>query len=255
MLLISSNSFSSMPLSEVLDAISPHFDGWEITAEGTLRLPDIEKELSEYLESNEMLIQAHAPLSDINLAAASPLVRDAVIEEMVLAMESASDLGVEVMTLHPGFRTPLYRVPEKVRERTRDMLRNLEKEALDRGITLALENMPLTFITVGREPWELEEMTEGLDIKWCFDVGHANTTGTIDEFLKMKKRFTNIHIHDNMGEEDEHLPIGKGNIDWKKVLSTLEGYGGSFVLEQDKGMRDALKSLEFLRSQALLPLL
>ena len=58
-----------------------------------------------------------------------------------------------------------------------------------------------------------------------------------------------------MGKGDEHLPISKGNIDWKKVLSALKGYGGNFVLEQDKGMGDALKSLEFLRSQALLPLL
>ncbi len=135
------------------------------------------------------------------------------------------------------------------------MLKILEKEALDRGINLALENMPLTFITVGREPWELEEMTEGMEIEWCFDVGHANTTGTIDEFLKKKERFANIHIHDNMGKEDEHLPIGEGTIDWKKVLSELNGYGGNFVLEQDKGMGDALKSLEYLRSQALLPLL
>ena len=255
MLLISSSSFSSMPLSDVLQAIEPHFNGWEITAEGSLRLPDIEKELGEYLESHEMLIQIHAPLSDINLAAASPLVHDAVIKEMVLAMKSASNLGVKVMTLHPGFRTPLYRKASQVRERTRDTLKILEREALDRNIRLALENMPLTFITVGREPWELEEMTEGLEIGWCFDVGHANTTGTIDAFLKEKKRFANIHIHDNMGKDDEHLPIGEGTVDWKKVLSELKGYGGNFVLEQDKGIPDALKSLEYLRSQDLLKLL
>ena len=251
MLMISSNSFSSMPLREVLDAITPHFKGWEITAEGTLRLPDIEKELGEYLESHELLIQVHAPLSDINIAAASPLVREAVIKEMVLAMESASNLGVQVMTLHPGFRTPLYRVPEQVRERTKEMLKKLEKEALDRGITLALENMPPTIITVGREPWELEEMTEGLEIRWCFDVGHANITGTIDEFLKKRDRFANIHIHDNMGKEDEHLPIGDGNIDWKHVFEGLSNYRGNFVLEMDRGMGDALRSLERLKDFGL----
>ncbi len=246
MILISSNSFSSMPLSDVLDAIAPHFHGWEITAEGALRLPDIEKELSEYLASHELLIQVHAPLSDVNIAAASPLVHDAVVKEMVLAMESASNLGVEVMTLHPGFRTPLYRRPEQVRRRTHDTLKILEKEALDRGITLALENMPLTFITVGREPWELDEMTEGLDIMWCFDVGHANTTGTIDDFLKRKDRFANIHIHDNMGKDDEHLPLGEGNTDWKKVFGALSGYSGNMVLEMDAGISDAIRSMEYL---------
>jgi len=248
MILISSNWFSSMPLSDVLDAIGPYFSGWEITAEGTLRLPDIEKELSEYLASHELLVQVHAPLSDVNLAAASPLVRDAVIKELVMAGESASNLDVEVMTLHPGFRTPLYRRSEQVRERTVETLKILEKEALERGIRLALENMPLTFITVGREPWELEEMTEGLEIGWCFDVGHANTTGTMDAFLEKKHRFANIHIHDNMGKDDEHLPLGQGNIDWKRVFSALEGYGGNFVLEQDRGMPDALKSMDYLQA-------
>ncbi len=246
MILISSNSFSSMALSDVLDAITPHFRGWEITAEGTLRLPDIEKELSEYLASHELLIQIHAPLSDVNIAAASPPVHDAVVKEMVLAMESASNLGVEVMTLHPGFRTPLYRRPEQVRQRTHETLKILSKEANDRGITLALENMPLTFITVGREPWELDEMSESLEIKWCFDVGHANTTGTMDDFLRRKDRFANIHIHDNMGKEDEHLPLGEGNIDWKRVLGALSDYHGNFVLEMERGVPDALKSLEYL---------
>lgn len=248
LIMISSASFSLLPLNKVLSLITPYFRGWEITAEGTLLLPEIEKELSELMESYPLILQAHAPLSDINIAGANPHVRECALREINRAIESAGNLGIKVMTIHPGFRTPLYREPDKVREETRKSLKLLEKSALDSGITLALENMPLTSITVGHRPVEMEEMTEGLEIKWCFDVGHANTTDTIDDFLDHVGRFANIHIHDNMGEKDQHLPLGDGNIDWRKVFDSLSSYNGNFVLEMDRGMGDAMKSLDFLRN-------
>jgi len=248
---ISSNSFTHMHLKDVLNLIEPHFRGFEISAEGTLRLPDIENDLKEYMESYDMRFQVHAPYSDINIAAGNPSIRKAVLNELIGAMRSAHSLGIYVVTIHPGFRTPLYRRAEDVRKRTIETLKILEKHAIDLGIALALENMPLTFITVGREPWELEEMTDGLEIRWCFDVGHANTTGTIDKFIEHRERFANIHIHDNMGKEDEHLPLGDGNIPWKQIFSSLSGYRGNFVLEMDRGMDDALKSMDFLRNNGI----
>ena len=247
MIMVSSSSFSRIPLKEVFSTVSERFDGWEISAEGTLYLPDIEKELAELLKSQPLEIQVHAPLSDINIAGANPYMRESALNEIKKAISASGNLGVKVMTLHPGFRTPLYKRPEKVREETKKSLKILERHALDSGITLALENMPDTFITVGKAPWELEEMTEGLEVKWCFDVGHANTTGTMDDFLKHKERFANIHLHDNNGKMDEHLPLGDGDIEWKKVFRGLKGYGGNLVLEMDRGMGDALKSLESLK--------
>lgn len=246
MFMVSSVSFSRIPLKEVFSVVSEHFNGWEIVAEGTLYLPEIEKEFGELLASKPIEIQVHAPLSDINIAGANPYMRESALNEIIKTMNSAGNLGVKVMTLHPGFRTPLYRRPEKVREETKKSLKILEKHAMENGITPALENMPDTFITVGREPWELEEMTEGLEIYWCFDVGHSNTTETMDDFLRYEERFANIHLHDNNGEKDEHLPIGDGSIDWKKALHNLSDYRGNFVLEMDRGMADALKSREKL---------
>jgi hypothetical protein len=38
LIMISSNSFTHLPLDDVLDMVSRHFKGFEISAEGTLRL-------------------------------------------------------------------------------------------------------------------------------------------------------------------------------------------------------------------------
>ena len=41
---------------------------------------------------------------------------------------------------------------------------------------------------------------------------------------KFNKKLIHIHLHDNDGKEDQHLTIGKGNINWKKVIKVLKKY-------------------------------
>ena len=41
-----------------------------------------------------------------------------------------------------------------------------------------------------------------------------------------------IHLHDNHGESDEHLPIGNGSIDFEPIFRTIEERGITAVLEQ-----------------------
>ncbi len=248
MIMISSASFCNMPFERVFELVERNFEGWEITAEGTLYLPGIEKKLAEALESRPLEIQVHAPLSDINIAGGNPFMRESALNEIIKAIESAGRLGVKIMTIHPGFKTPLLRDPPRVREETKKSLEILEKHALDNGIILALENMPDTFITVGKRPEDIVEMTEGLEIKWCFDAGHANTTGTMEAFLEHRRMFGNVHLHDNDGKADLHLPLGEGTIDWDRLLNALGGYGGNLVLEMDRGIDDGIRSLQFMKN-------
>ncbi len=38
----------------------------------------------------------------------------------------------------------------------------------------------------------------------------------------MGKYISEIHLHDNHGERDEHLPLGEGNIDLPAVFAQLK---------------------------------
>ena len=44
---------------------------------------------------------------------------------------------------------------------------------------------------------------------------------------------TVIHANDNQGQQDDHLPPGKGEIDWEKFCAKLThtGFLGTFILE------------------------
>ena len=59
---------------------------------------------------------------------------------------------------------------------------------------------------------------------FCLDPGHTFAFG--DAPLKtwvnaLGKYLGQIHLHDNHGEEDEHLALGKGSIDFQPVFDLL----------------------------------
>jgi sugar phosphate isomerase/epimerase len=95
------------------------------------------------------------------------------------------------------------------------------------------------------------EMLESIgshNVGFTLDVGHANTVGLVDEFLdQLNNHISHVHIHDNMGKKDEHLPLGKGSIDWKRVTEKLSDYKGIFVTEMSS-VEEGIECLEFLKN-------
>ena len=73
---------------------------------------------------------------------------------------------------------------------------------------------------------------------FCFDTGHAHVSRLNQRhFLtKMGKRTKVLHVHDNMGQIDQHLSPYMGNIDWDQVMLGLKeaGYEGELFFETSK---------------------
>ena len=47
--------------------------------------------------------------------------------------------------------------------------------------------------------------------------------------LVLWPRITYVHLHDNHSETDEHLGLGMGNMDIKKVLNALNKYAPNAI--------------------------
>jgi sugar phosphate isomerase/epimerase len=110
-------------------------------------------------------------------------------------------------------------------------------------VKATVENMVNEDFLLGRFPHEIEDMRpDGLG--FTFDVGHANTAGVIDSFAQLK--IDHVHLHDNNGQTDEHLPLGMGNINWKQTMQAFKRYKGIFVLES-KTLDEGIQSLTFLK--------
>ncbi|MEM2726879.1 MAG: sugar phosphate isomerase/epimerase, partial [Archaeoglobaceae archaeon] len=88
-------------------------------------------------------------------------------------------------------------------------------------VTLALENtIP---ISDGIER-ALKDILNETDLALTLDIGHYNIQ-KCDFFLENFDRVVNMHLHDNNGKKDEHLALGKGNLDLNLFhLSEYDGY-------------------------------
>ncbi len=218
---------------EIMDQVSHDFRLWEIFSEGRHSVTDIWSRFNDIKCRYSMEFSIHAPICDMNIAAFNDKIRETSVNEMIRTMECANKMDIETVTIHPGiYSMVLHDVKERSEQLARSSLKDIEKAAKQYGVTAAIENMPSFQIMMGQTPEGLLGLIEDTDLMVCFDIGHANTMGMIDEFIDVfHERLANIHIHDNMGDRDAHLTIGDGNIDFYNVLSRLRGYKGNYVIE------------------------
>jgi len=249
MIAISSPHLSRWDFPYAIGRVAEHYQAWEIVAEGKHLLRDIVDDFLKLSPSYNLEYSVHAPLSDVNIGAINPRMRQAALEEVLECLELAHRMGADPVTIHPGFLSPLTRLDlEAAESLTSASLKVIDAKAKDLGVRVALENMPDMPVAMAKGPEELVRYLEGTDLGVCFDIGHANTNGNIAEFLGVKGRIINMHVHDNPGDTDRHLVIGEGNIDFGRWLQAFRPYSGRYVieareLERSLGSRDRLKAI------------
>jgi len=148
--------------------------------------------------------------------------------------------------------------------KSEDTIPNLNDIALyaaRKNIKVAIENVPSkTKRMLGKTIEEVMNIVDALpqeSVGICLDLTHCIACG-YDPVRALKSidsnRLISIHASDNFAEHliDVHLPIGSGDIPWKRVIDILKdiGFQGSFVIEvaeQEDGDEALMSSLEFLR--------
>lgn len=197
------------------------------------------KEVARQL--NELGIEAysfHAPFSKIDITSLDKNEQNESVHEIFQAAESAALLNVRHFVMHPG--------PEKVMNPPEDermkrlhnaanVLKKVAQKCKELKIGFTLENMlpHLLFGNVRDMLWIMGAIDE-INIGTCLDTGHANISGDIINVMyKLSHHLQLLHINDNRGKDDLHLPPGKGEIDWNLLLRQLSevGFHGGLILE------------------------
>lgn len=113
---------------------------------------------------------------------------------------------------------------EKVFDLVVSNIRYFGQRAAEYGIKIAVENL-----FGGRFYSKIDDLirvVEAVDLDnvgYCFDSGHANVDG-LDipaTIRRLSYKLFELHLHDNNGQKDQHLPIGFGIIDWVEVINVL----------------------------------
>lgn len=228
------------------------FDGWEISADGNYRLdrPESFAAVKKAISDNDLDVTVHAPFSDLNPASINRPIWEETVRQFETCIQKASELTDRVV-IHPGYLSPVSRYdPAPAWRNHKEACVRLGKAAEECGVKTCLENMPALDDFFCRDPYELDGFVDGVDgMAMTFDVGHANTNGNLNEFLKtVLPKAYHIHIHDNCGARDEHLPLGAGTIDWDKVMPRIKKeYRGDIMVVEGRNPEEGRVSLEFLR--------
>jgi sugar phosphate isomerase/epimerase len=234
---ISTWAYQDLSLREALERISKLSDFAEILCEARHSL--FNPNNLEATESFGLKYTVHGLVADINIASIYPEFRKASVNLHRRAIESSAAAGATLYVIHPGHTAWSFYRPDALHalDLSLQELAPLQEEL---GIRLGVENMPKSDWLFFHEP-ELDLHGMGL----VLDVGHAQTCGTLEAFLK-RTELAHVHLHDNSGQNDEHLPLGKGCIDFGSVLKMIEAKGITAALEQ-KTENGVLESLDALR--------
>jgi sugar phosphate isomerase/epimerase len=190
-------------------------------------------EIKEHLKHYNLKIVGH---TNPTLPAIYPIrkIREACLDELKKSADFLSILGAEKISIHP-FYLRGHQDERVTYERNIDVLNQISEYCQNIGIQPMFEN----YITPFASPQaflEIKKRVKGIKIH--LDVGHCNLAGRSDKvteefFKKFKEDIIHLHMHDNKGFKDEHLPLGCGTIDWIKIIEILKrsGYDGTITLE------------------------
>ena len=195
------------------------------------RSADDTRELASWLAGNNLTLHSiHSPTTrDFNVKRESgtPL---SISDPERLRRQEAVDEIKRVLDLveYVPFRYCVQHVarPRDIPDQRRwdaafSSLELLSLFAKQRGVTLALENTPGEMASPANLKNFLEQ-TRLMNVKLCFDTGHAHLEGGVVAGLEtIRDLVVTTHIHDNRGERDDHLLPYEGTIDWNATLPAL----------------------------------
>ena len=159
------------------------------------------------------------------------------MDELKRAIDVAEVLPFPRMVFHMGGTRETADL--RKRDAAFSSLEHLILHARHVGVTVCVEN---TTSEMG-DPAYLRafyDETRLTGLRFNFDIGHAHLAdGAAGErieksFAPLRELVGGVHLHDNHGEKDEHLPPYDGTIDWPaaiKILKTAEDPNLPLLLE------------------------
>jgi sugar phosphate isomerase/epimerase len=195
------------------------------------------REMAGALADNRLtLTSLHAPSSrdlsatresgqPLSICEVERVRRIEAMDEFKRAIDVAEELPYSRMVIHMGGTRETADL--RKRDAAFSSLEHLTLHARHVGVTVCVEN---TTSEMG-DPVYLRSFydeTRLAGLRFNFDIGHAHLAdGPAEErleksFAPLRELVTAVHLHDNHGEKDEHLPPYDGTIDWPAAVKLLK---------------------------------
>jgi sugar phosphate isomerase/epimerase len=189
------------------------------------------------LEAHRLqLVSMHAPTSrdlsamresgtPLSICEIERVRRVEAMDELKRVIDVADDLPYTRLVLHMGGARET--ADPRKRDAAFSTLEHLILHAHHAGVTICVEN---TTSEMG-DPSYLRafvDETRLTGLRFNFDIGHAHLAELPEDerleksFSPLRELVSSVHLHDNHGEKDEHIPPYDGTIDWRKAIKILQ---------------------------------
>jgi sugar phosphate isomerase/epimerase len=193
--------------------------------------------VADALEAHHLqLVSMHAPTSrdlsamresgtPLSVCEVERVRRVEAMDELKRVIDVADDLPYSRLILHMGGSRET--ADPRKRDAAFSTLEHLILHAHHAGVAICVEN---TTSEMG-DPAYLRafvDETRLTGLRFNFDIGHAHLADFPEEerlensFSPLRELVSSVHLHDNHGEKDEHLPPYDGTIDWPAAIRTLQ---------------------------------
>lgn len=180
----------------------------------------------------------HAPFSDdIDITSFDERQRHRSQDDLFRAAESAAALQARYFVLHPGPERGDFDENERTARRWNavEVLNAVADRCRELGVGLALENMlPHLFAGPTQDLLWILGALKAAGVGVCLDTGHAYLAGDLPAVVdKLSGHLWMIHANDNNGSGDDHLPPGRGKVNWRGLAQRLchAPFSGGMILE------------------------
>ncbi len=197
----------------------------------------------------------HGAFLDVTIHSDDPRIKEVSMLRVRQSMETAKRMGVKGVVFHTG-RLAGFRVSNYLRnwcDRNAAFFTEIAAEYPDQQIYMEYMFDEAPDILAGLA----ERMKDIENFGICLDYAHAMLSKCPgDEWVRtLAPYIRHMHINDNDLENDLHLPVGDGRLDWQEFDRLVRKYRiEAPVLVEVNGYEAQRKSLEYMRRSGIYPM-
>ena len=159
----------------------------------------------------------------------------AALTETRAALQVARRIPYRFLVVHLGMPSTEQLPPGDNRpDAARRSLEDIAAVAAEVGVRVAVEVIPNPLSGAAALVHLIEDQLDGVDVGICLDYGHAHLMGDLGEAVEAVSGYLwTTHVHDNDGQQDDHLVPFAGTIDWGAAITATQkiGYDDLLMLE------------------------
>ncbi len=192
----------------------------------------------------------HAPYLELYPGSPDKNVREATFNCFQRVYKVAESLGAAHIIFHHNYDPAMCGKSEWLENSCLFWRKYLEENSS--GIKIHLENI------LDKTPELICELVSRVNsplLDIALDIGHAHAYSVLSPLCwveSLKTRIGYVHLHDNHGQEDEHLGLGDGNIDLIETLDALSCYAPAAVWSLESGGEKMYRSIAWLKARRYL---